>query len=202
MVSEVQLCNMAVGHLGRAGNIQAIRPPDGSVEADLCAQFYDQARDEVTERHTWPWATQRANLALLAVNPVTSWLYAYSLPNNILRMVAVYLPEEIDDTNTQLFAVEAAADGSAILYTNAALAVGKFVVSVADTSKFTPLFVSAVSWLLAHYIAGPITKSPDLVKSCIQIYEAQFGNAAASVANAAKKNTRETYTPPSLKARF
>lgn len=201
-VSEVQICNLALGHLGRAATIQAIRPPDGSAEADDAAQFYDQARDEVTERHAWPWAARRANLALLATNPVTSWTYAYALPNKFLKTLAVYLPGEIDDTNMQPFTVESANDGSAVLYTNVSAAVIKYIVSVSDTSKFTPMFVTAFSWLLAHYMAGPITKDVNVVKAMFQMYDAHFGLAAASVGNSVRNNARrDAFVPAHISAR-
>lgn len=201
-VSEAQICMMALSHFGRDANIQSIRPPDGSFEAEKCGQFYDLARDEATERVKPAWAVRRANLALIATNPLTSWTYAYSLPNKCLRALAVYLPQETDDTNTQPFTVESADDGSQIVFTNVALAVIKYVVSVTDTSKFTPHFITSLSWLLAHYVAGPITKDPNVVKALYQMYETQVGNAAAIVGNSTKNNARrDSYTPPHIAAR-
>ena len=40
MASDVDICNMALSHLGARAQISAIVPPDGSVEAGYCARFH------------------------------------------------------------------------------------------------------------------------------------------------------------------
>jgi len=61
------------------------------------------------------------------------------------------------------FVVEMAQGGTKILYTNVDGATLKYIKRVADTSKWNTSFIFALSWLLAHLIAGPITKKPAVV---------------------------------------
>jgi hypothetical protein len=160
MASEVDICNMALGHIGQDANVSAIDPPDGSAEADHCARFYPMARDEILESHAWRFATRRAQLAAVDVpDEVDSWDYAYQLPNQCIRPLAVFLPESTDDTAAQDFTVETDSTGNDILYTNVEDAVLKYIARVEDTTKFSPLFTIALARLLAHYLAGPITKA-------------------------------------------
>ena len=75
MASEVDICNVALGHLGDEAAISAIDPPDGSVQASHCARIYPMARDELIEMHNWRFAVKRKALALLATTeqPQTLW---------------------------------------------------------------------------------------------------------------------------------
>ena len=45
MPSEVDICNLALGHLGDSATVATIDPPEGSAQAEHCARFYPIARD-------------------------------------------------------------------------------------------------------------------------------------------------------------
>lgn len=83
MSSTVQICNMALSHIGAGPLISAINPPDGSVEAGYCSAFYDQARIELLESSGWNFALKRTDLASIT-NASTTWAYAYALPSDCL----------------------------------------------------------------------------------------------------------------------
>lgn len=93
-MSEVTICNLALSHLGDRATVASIKPPDGSVQAQLCARFYWVARNALLEMASWGFATRRAVLALVA-NPTTgpsgcgAWKYAYALPNAVLNAISV-----------------------------------------------------------------------------------------------------------------
>ena len=65
-MSEVTICNLALSHLGDTAQVTSIKPPDGSVQAQLCANFYYQARNALLEMHAWGFATRRAVLAAVS----------------------------------------------------------------------------------------------------------------------------------------
>ena len=56
MASEVDICNLALGHLGDNATVSSISPPEGSAQAEHCARFYPIARDALLEMHNWNFA--------------------------------------------------------------------------------------------------------------------------------------------------
>lgn len=179
MASEVDICNLALSHIGQDAAVTSISPPDGSFEADKCATFYPMARDEILERHAWRFNTKRATLAYLDATPPAGWIYAYGFPSDCIQPLALYLPDEVDDTNQQHFSVETADDGQIVIYTNVADAVLKYKSQQTDTTKFTPSFIRAVSYLLAAYLCGPITKDIKMKAGLEKLADDEITDAAA-----------------------
>lgn len=169
MASEVNICNLALSHLGDSATVSSIDPPEGSAQAEHCARFYPIARDALLEMHTWSFATRRIQLAQV-VNSWPEWDYAYSVPSNALNLIAILAPDATDDyvesvpasTTGQYspkpFTQETGEDGSQIIFTDQPNAVLRYTTIVDDATKFTPLFVVALSWHLASFLAGPVIK--------------------------------------------
>ena len=63
MASEVEICNLALSHLGDTATVASSDPPEGSAQAEHCARFYPIARDALLEMQNWKFATRRATLA-------------------------------------------------------------------------------------------------------------------------------------------
>ena len=63
---------------------------------------------------------------------------------------------------------------------------------ISDTTKFPPLFVSAVAWLLASYLAGAITRDMDLKQWCYEMFERDLSFSAQSVANGGQTTNQHT----------
>jgi len=171
MASVVNLCNMALSHIGSEARVASISPPDGSVEAGYCATFYDLARTEMLEPGTWAFSLKRAQLAEVA-NASAAWTYAYALPSNCLRALRILAPSialtvfnqdaytlRTDDRSSADFEIE-----GEVLYTNAAEAVLLYVQDTTDSTQFSASFTSALSYLLASYLAGPILKGSEGVQ--------------------------------------
>lgn len=181
MASEVDVCNLALSHLGDTASVTSISPPDQSAQAAHCARFYPVARDALLEMHQWGFATVRATLAQLAINPASSWQYAYGVPSDVINYIAVLDPQVQDDYSVgvpmgavgpyaqpvvglgvytpQPFEIESDLDsGNAILYCNVQNAVLRYTRAVADTTKFPPLFVRCLSHYLASMLAGALIK--------------------------------------------
>ncbi|HNB43398.1 MAG TPA: hypothetical protein PLL72_04295 [Burkholderiaceae bacterium] len=165
MSTPVDICNLALARLGDEANVQSISPPDGSTQAALCAQFYPIARDTVLAMRQWTFATVRAPLALLVGDAYHSpWAYAYAVPNQCLSLLKVLEADASHDvevsgaTTPQPFRVESLEDGQVAVLSNTPGAVAVYIMRVEDAGRFPPLFVDALSWLLASYLAGPIVK--------------------------------------------
>ena len=201
MASEVDISNLALGYLGDDATVASLSPPEGSAQAEHCARFYPIARDSLLERHCWGFATRRSSLALLAEASPSEWKYTYAVPDGLVNAIAVVAPDAVDDYSVgyapygntglaqyspQTYTMESDASGAQVIYTNQENAVLRYTVLVSDTTKFSPLFVEALSWLLASKLAGPVLKGETGAKmalSCMQAYQLWFAQATMSDAN-------------------
>ena len=178
MATEVDICNLALAHLGDDATIATIKPPEGSAQAEKAARFYPIARDSLLEMHTWNFASKRGSLAL-TTNTLDQWDYAYQAPSDMMTPVAVISPTAQNDYATRMsaghtpggitsnyaptivagqytpqqFAVE-----GAYIYTNQENAMLRYQAFVTDPTLFSPLFITTLSWHLASMLAGPVIK--------------------------------------------
>lgn len=203
MASEVDICNLALGHLGDNATVASLDPPEGSAQAEHCARFYPIARDSLLELHAWNFATKRAQLAEL-VNPWAQWQHAYAKPADCLQILAVIPPEVLSDYTAvvgftparvpmlggeyipQQFVVEVNADGADVILTNQEDAVLRYTAQITDTTKFSPLFVMALTHHLASMLAGPVIKGDVGAaegKRQTALTQAYLAKAAASDSN-------------------
>lgn len=205
MASEIDICNLALGHLGDVATIASIDPPEGSAQAEHCARFYPIARDALLEMHAWSFATKRVQLAQLG-SGWPEWDYSYAQPSDALVMIAVLPPSSTDDYSTvatgvqisaggsyvpQPFSCEINADGADVIYTDQAEAVLRYTALVTDTTKFSPLFIVALSWQLASMLAGPILKGDagaSEAKRCAAMAQAYLAKAKESDAGQRRIN--------------
>lgn len=225
MASVIDICNLALGRIGQQANVSSIVPSDGSAAADFCASWYPIARDAMLEMHSWGFATRRANLALLDGAAPNGWMFAYAVPTDAIKVIDVKLPTvnpggefntdlwwrnrapefsvlNLVDNQNQQFVVESLDDGTMAIYTNVQDAIAIYTARVTDTTKFPPLFVNALAWLLASYLAGPITKDATIIRSTYESFTVEGGKAMASDSNARRLNPYTDFTPDGIRARY
>lgn len=213
MASEVDICNLALSHLGDEATVATIDPPEGSPQAGYCARFYPIARDALLEMHTWAFTLRRIQLALLP-NSWPAWQFAYGRPSNTLKLLAVLPPDAMNDYTTALpggygvriepqpFTAEVDDKGRSVIYTNQQDAVLRYTALVKDTTKFPPLFVMALSWHLASLLAGPILKGDVGAaegKRCAAMMQSYLAQAVVSDAN--QRKVQLDYAPPWIAGR-
>jgi hypothetical protein len=191
MASEVDICNLALARLGDVASVSSINPPEGSAQAEHCARFYPIARDLLLEMHPWSFATRRVVLAQL-VAPSWTWAYAYAAPADAVKILAVLPDTAPNDAATQPYEIESAQDGTITILTNQEKATARYVARVTDTTRFNPLFVDALAWLLASYLAGPVIKGDAgaaMARMCMQSFMLALSAARVSDANQRKLQT-------------
>lgn len=217
MASVVDICNMALSHLGDSATVSNIDPPEGSAQAEHCARFYPLALATLLEMHSWAFATRR--IALAAVdNPSSTWAYAYALPSNTINLISILASDASDDYSSssqssaqtyesnyarsvvggsytpQDFSPETNANGDDIILTNQYNAVLRYTVLVTDTTKFSPLFVECLSWLLASKLAGPVLKGDSGMsasQACMKTCLYWLGQATDSDASQRRATPRQ-----------
>lgn len=178
MASEVDICNLALAHLGDEATIASLSPPEGSAQAEHASRFYPIARDSLLEMHAWNFASKRAGLALLS-SSVAQWQYAYAAPSDLMVATSILDPNSETDYTTPFFdsnnpftngiinagmyaprpyALETLSDGSLAILTDQENALLRYQARVTDTTKYSPLFITTLSWHLASFLAGPVIK--------------------------------------------
>ena len=178
MATEVDICNLALAHLGDDATIASLNPPEGSAQAEKAARFYPIARNSLLEMHTWNFAAKRGNIAL-TTNSLDQWDYAYVAPADMMSPVAIISPTAQNDYATRMSAGDTpggitsnyaptivagqytpqqfAVEGT-LIYTNQENAVLRYQAFITDPSLFSPQFVVTLSWHLASMMAGPVIK--------------------------------------------
>jgi len=177
MASEVEICNIALSHLGDSATVSSIDPPEGSAQAEHCKTFYPIARDALLELYDWKFASRRSTMAAIATH-TTAWDYVYAPPADMLKARDL-IPDDTTDDNiisyvsTSAYAtevyrrtsevvvpydMETLSNGDEVIMTDLLDAIVRYTVRITDSTKFTPLFVLSLSHYLASLLAGPIIK--------------------------------------------
>ena len=201
MSSAVDICNLALSHLGDEATVSSINPPEGSAQAEKCARYYPIARDSLLERFAWTFATTRAVLAPLTAT-VGTWAYCYALPSDALRVLTVLAPGEAETSLGQSFDTEALPSGQRVIATHQSEATARYVRRVTDTTRFSALFADALSWWLAGYLAGPLLKGEAGRKAAkdLRVFALTMSGNAAD-ADGSQSDVVATHVPAWLAAR-
>jgi hypothetical protein len=195
VASKIDIWNLALSHFGNAANVSA--PTEESAEAEHCRRFYPIALREALEAHAWTFASKRATLAELATNPREDFEHAYSLPADCVKPRKM-LPEGYTDSEN---------DGAVFewwgttLYTDEANASLVYTFALDDTTKFSPLFVIGLSYLLAGYLVGPMRKDETGKSQAAMRNLAEHKLFVAAASNASATRHRATHTPTAARVR-
>jgi len=202
MSSEVEICNLALAHLGDSATVASINPPEGSAQAEHCQRWYPIARNSLLELQEWGFATTRALLAEL-MNPFPQWQHSYARPADCLKVLAILPSDSASDIaacagyTPQAFTTETdASTGNQIILTNQGSALVRYTRLVTDTSKFSPLFTDALGWYLASYLAGPVLKGEtgiNVGQAMLKIALGMLSSAAVSSANQSGQQQVQAY---------
>jgi hypothetical protein len=201
MATEVDIANLALAHLGDSATVASLDPPEGSAQAEHCAIFYPIARNTLLEVHNWKFSIRRITLAALSV-PSYEWAFAYAAPSDAIRMLSVLPANGSAADDSQPYDTESSDTGAGLILTDQDGATLRYTALVTDTSKFPPLFIDALAWLLASHLAGPILKGDAgkaEAKACYSAYRTILAQATVSDAN--QRKIRPTHTPAWIGAR-
>jgi len=173
----VDICNLALSNIGADATITALDGSDTSAEAGYCVRFLPIARREMIELGDWEFAVTRATLAASSSNASLIWSYSYVVPSDCINALRVLRPTATtngisytdpfgtllpmvpsyyiatDESNGATFELE-----GTTLYTNEADAILKYSKDITDPTLYPNSFVTALAYLMASYLAGPIIK--------------------------------------------
>ncbi len=221
----VDICNLALSFIGETAAVTSLDTTvDTSRQAKLCAQFYPTARDTLLSSHNWGFAMKR-KAAVLSTNPPTQYDYAYVVPGEAVRVVAVLPDGSTNDFSDpwvgwdrtvweseitggsgsytpRPFIIERAAGGHRLIMTDTEDAWIRYLVRVVDPDRFSPPFRLALSWHLASMLAGPILKGrpgAQLAAYCQE--QARQALARATTEDSNERRAEVTHIVPWIQSR-
>lgn len=198
MVSAVSICNRALFHVGAKGRISSLTELRNA-EADRCNEVYADALKETLEAYDWSFARCRVALAEHGDDPPDTWGYRYVMPANCAALRHLVNPLG-DDEPPVPYDVELSEDRSApTILTNLEDAVVRYTLHITDPSLFSSLFTSALSRLIASYIAFPLTGDLKIAEKNLDIYSKLVSSASAS--NASQHGQNEPADAPWISGR-
>lgn len=196
MSTEVSICNMALGHIKSKSTI-ALLTEEGA-EARICKLYYAQARDETLEEFNWPFAKRFALLATVGTVP-TGWVYQYAYPTQCLAVRKV-LPISRKLKPIPFELAHSDISDSIVILTDEEAAEIEYTKQITNTTLFSALYTSALSYKIASYIAMPLSGKKELRDLALANFEVQISKARASVLNQSEKDEDED--PDWIKARL
>jgi hypothetical protein len=224
--TDVDVCNMALSHLGEQLITDLDTDVDTTVEASRCALFYPLARDEVLEARAWGFAMQRKSMVPAAADPPSTWNYSYVVPPEALSPFTVLHPEADDDYASstvpltvtssdnywigsvgaeytpQPYAIEQAPGGHRVIHTNIQNAVLRYSTKALDPAKWSNHFKTALSYKLAALLAGVTMSGKEgsqKSREMIALYEMHLGKAGST--DGRHRMARPRHLPPHIAQR-
>lgn len=97
-LSDVDIWNMSLGHLGISRRVQSLNPPDQTPEGNSGAFWYPKCRDQLLQSAPWNFSYTFINLVQEPVPAPTGpqlgfaapgWQYSYQYPGDCLQPIAV-----------------------------------------------------------------------------------------------------------------
>ncbi|REK56679.1 MAG: hypothetical protein DWQ49_09925 [Bacteroidetes bacterium] len=163
MASTTGIYNAAIILVG--GNI-VTSPSDDSAEAIACNAVYSDLVQSVLNESDWTFATKRDVLAPESDSPAWGYLYQFTIPAEVLRIINVAENEDLLNGESDL---DWRREQDKILCDVNAVYI-KSIINITDPAKFSPGFTQALIFKLASRIAIPIASSRSLARDLYDQY--------------------------------
>lgn len=167
MASPTDIANLA---LALIGDMQITSLTETTDEPSrVCAVNYDQARDECLAIARWGFAKQQVTLSRLEDDPLFKWTAAFQLPADFIRLVEIegadaWMPKEYFDVQGSKLFLDL--DDSEATTLNI-----EQIRREDDTTLYSPLFIEALSYKLAHKICVRLTNSASKAREILKEFQ-------------------------------
>lgn len=177
-ISEIDICNLALSHIGARAPI--ISFTEKSKEAEEMSRAYVPAVRSVLSAFDWNFA--RVPVALVQTDmDHPEWDYSYVVPSDCIR--ARYIARTPSEPWIKYEITAHPTNSGRILHTNKIDAVLVYTRYVESVIEYDPEFIVALSYYLAFITAMPITRSDKIRNDNYEFYRRMIGSAQASNAN-------------------
>lgn len=161
VTAKVEICNLALGHLGNYGTVNDIDTPTNDKEI-ICAQWYDITRQNLLKTVMPNFALARKLVAELVTTIPFGYDNCFEYPSDCLKVLGL---GNLADRADYTYSIEKHPTGfGKVIYTDDEWAAGmqiRYIKDVENVNSMSPEFKLLLSWELAGNIALPITQSPE-----------------------------------------
>lgn len=203
-VSSIDICSQALTLL-RAAPISSFS--EGTNEADICGQLYEDFVKNLLASYPWTFATKKAMLNREAQTPINEYKYIHIVPADALLIWAVF-----DSNQTGIAPVNNydiyASDGTRRIYSNYETLYADYTF-FASEANWPPYFTQFVTHALAAHLAVPVCHDDTLAQYySVRAYGSTSGNmkgglfGAAAATDAKQKRNEFIFSSPFIAARF
>ncbi len=187
MASQVEICNMALGHAEQEAKLQDIN--EGTPEADACKLYYDPILENMQRDHSWNFTNSFIVLASVG-NPPAPWLYKYAYPVGCLRALEIVNPDGPDAGRVPFKVVHE--NGTKFIVCNLEGATLNYSAKVTDPNLFDPSFTLTFSWVLSSFVAPILAGRGDIADRCSKNAARAWLSATVDDSNEGEEDLDET----------
>lgn len=191
MVSKIDICNLALAHLGQEGISSLTQDDERARRIHL---FYEPVKAEVLRTHNWAFALVREPLVLLEDPSAPAYPYLYQYPADGLFVRKVFAGES-GRKPFEFKEVYRRRINQRAIQTPAPQAVAEYTRDVQDATQFDPAFVKAFSLALAADLALTLTGDEGLSRLMLTRY-------VQSLEEARRSNMSEEFQIPPAESVF
>ncbi len=181
--SETEIANLSQAHLGCGKPIASLT--ESSKEARALNQFWGIARQRALKDFDWPFARKYKTLTLKAEDPNEDWSRSYVYPPEALYVRKILSGSRIDTALSAVPFLIAHDDDAQVIFTDREDAIARITMDVEDPARWSPDFVLAHSYFLAHLSAPRILGGDGgaLGKRALELYLFEISKAEANAQN-------------------
>lgn len=150
--TEVEIVNMSLSRIGETTITSAQYTAGTGKVPSTCVLHYAQARDALLRSHWWRFAGARDSLDATDADDLGQWTYAWSLPDDFLRMKYWW---DDNDTRKEISLYSYEIEGK-VIYTNETPCKIKYIKKETTVTNFDPLFTELLVLQLAKRLVIPI----------------------------------------------
>jgi len=156
MASETSVANMGLRFIGQTAIVSRT---DGSDNANIVNDIFDDVRDDLLRSHPWNFATKRIKLAQSSTLPVFEFDFAYPLPADWISTMSVHSNDA--GHSTVLHRMELIGTQRAIV-SSADQIYLRYVAQITDPNLWAADFRRCVSLAIGRDLAVAIASSNTL----------------------------------------
>lgn len=125
---------------------------DTNKAARICAEVFDNLRDNLLANHPWNFAIKRQALAQSTTDPVFGFDYSFVIPSDCIRIIGANLGDE-----------EWVEEGDQVLsnFTDTKI---KYIARITDISKWSEGFKEALYHKIAVHLSYSLVQSTTLAR--------------------------------------
>lgn len=189
-MDKIGIYNMAIGRIGGSQFVQS--PDEQSNQRITCDVYFDNCLERVLTAFPWNFADRKASLADIG-SPPQEWLYRYRYPNDCQKVRAVVpdlssLSSFLTKRAVAYYGIcnfypfrvigDEANNGKAIL-SNLKAPFIWYTAKITNLGLWSADATSALGWLLAAEIAGPLASKPEYADMAGKAYKAALLEAGS-----------------------